>query len=236
MTPPLIAELAAKSFVTTAAVLLLLLALKHRSAAERSWAAHAGLIVLLILPAVAVLLPRWRLLTPVTLQSSLAEGHGPAFDPGAVLLALYAGIAGLLLLGTAVSVLRLHVLHRRADIVVDAGWLTALARAQQRMGVKYGASLLVSGAVSSPLSWGLLRPTILLDRDILARPVSAEAVITHELAHVTHLDWLKLLVARIVTAVFWFNPLVWVLAGQCHQLREEAADDAVLRADVPGPD
>lgn len=236
MTPSLVAELAAKSFLTAAAVLGLLLALKHRSAAERSWAAHAGLIALLILPTVAVLLPRWRLLAPVTLQSSLADSHGAAFDPGAVLLALYVGIAGLLLLGTAVSILRLHVLHRRADVVVDAGWLTALARAQQRMGVRYGASLLVSGAVSSPLSWGVLRPTILLDKDILSRPGSAEAVITHELAHVTHLDWLKLLVARIVTAVFWFNPLVWMLARQCHQLREEAADDAVLRAEVPGPD
>ena len=32
--------------------------------------------------------------------------------------------------------------------------------------------------------------------------------------------------------LFWFNPLVWLLAREAHQLREEAADDAVLGADI----
>jgi hypothetical protein len=42
------------------------------------------------------------------------------------------------------------------------------------------------------------------------------------------MDWVKLLLARVATALFWFNPLVWLLAREAHQLREEAADDAVL--------
>ncbi len=36
--------------------------------------------------------------------------------------------------------------------------------------------------------------------------------------------------------MFWFNPLAWILAREAHQLREEAADDAVLAADIAGPD
>ena len=32
--------------------------------------------------------------------------------------------------------------------------------------------------------------------------------------------------------MFWFNPFAWLLAREAHQLREEAADDAVLAADV----
>src|SRR3546814_20688000 len=58
----------------------------------------------------------------------------------------------------------------------------------------------------------------------------------HELAHVARLDWAKLLGARVACAVFWFNPLVWMLARESHQLREEAADEAVLMADIDGPD
>ena len=50
------------------------------------------------------------------------------------------------------------------------------------------------------------------------------------------MDWAKLLLARFATALFWFNPLVWVLAREAHQLREEAADDAVLAADVADTD
>ena len=46
------------------------------------------------------------------------------------------------------------------------------------------------------------------------------------------LDWAKLLASRIACAIFWFNPLVWMLARESHQLREEAADDAVLMADI----
>ena len=37
-------------------------------------------------------------------------------------------------------------------------------------------------------------------------------------------------------ALFWFNPLVWMLAREAHQLREEAADDAVLGADIDDTD
>ena len=50
------------------------------------------------------------------------------------------------------------------------------------------------------------------------------------------MDWVKLLLARIATALFWFNPLVWMLAREAHQLREETADDAVLAADIADTD
>jgi len=50
------------------------------------------------------------------------------------------------------------------------------------------------------------------------------------------MDWVKLLLARVATALFWFNPLVWLLAREAHQLREEAADDSVLAADIADTD
>jgi hypothetical protein len=53
---------------------------------------------------------------------------------------------------------------------------------------------------------------------------------------VARLDWAKLLISRTACALFWFNPLVWKLARECHQLREEAADDAVLLSEVDGAD
>ena len=36
--------------------------------------------------------------------------------------------------------------------------------------------------------------------------------------------------------MFWFNPFVWILAREAHQLREEAADDSVLAADIADTD
>ena len=254
MTAAILIALAAKSAVVGGLTLLLLQALKSRSAAERSWMAHAGLTVLALLPLAALTLPSWRVagLAPQAPAPVLAANAGPAALPGASALAaavpapsidlgmllqtLYLLGAGALMLVMMVGVVRLFALRRRAAVLVDAAWLTALARAQRRMGVKFGAALLVSDEINSPLSWGMLRPTILLNEDVVPLHGDAEAIIAHELAHVVRLDWVKLLLARAVTALYWFNPLVWILARQCHQLREEAADDAVLRGDVPCAD
>jgi hypothetical protein len=81
-----------------------------------------------------------------------------------------------------------------------------------------------------------MRPVIVLNRDAAEARDEAEAIIAHELAHVARLDWAKLLLARIAVALFWFNPLVWLLAREAHQLREEAADDAVLGSNIDDTD
>jgi hypothetical protein len=116
--------------------------------------------------------------------------------------------------------------------MVEPHWLTALARAQRRMGFKHGTALLTSDELPSPISWGVIRPVILLNSEAAESHREAEAIIAHELAHVASLDWAKLLLSRVTVAMFWFNPLVWVLSREAHQLREEAADDAVLGADI----
>jgi hypothetical protein len=124
----------------------------------------------------------------------------------------------------------------RAEVLVDGHWLSALARAQRRMGFKHGTALLTSNELSSPISWGVIRPVILLNTRAVEASSEAEAIIAHELAHVARLDWAKLLLGRVATALFWFNPLVWMLAREAHQLREETADDAVLAADIADTD
>ena len=151
-------------------------------------------------------------------------------------MAIYAIPAALLLFITLLALARLIALRARADVLVDGHWLSALARAQRRMGFKHGTALLTSNELSSPISWGLMRPVILLNTRAVEAAGEAEAIIAHELAHVARMDWAKLLLARIATALFWFNPLVWMLAREAHQLREETADDAVLAADIADTD
>lgn len=255
MTLTILLELAVKSAIVAGITLLLLHFLKGRSAAQSSWVAHAGLLALLLLPFSLFVPAAWRLsvlskaeqasAAPLVSPDSILAGEAPAsgsavkmqlLDPQLLLQAAYAVGVGIVLLMTLIAVIRLFALQARSAVVMDANWLTALARAQHRIGVKYGAALLVSDEITSPISWGLMRPTILLNKDVVSLHGDAEAVIAHELAHVVRLDWIKLITARVVTALYWFNPLVWLLARQCHQLREEAADDAVLRSDIHGAD
>ncbi|MFL6754738.1 MAG: M56 family metallopeptidase, partial [Sphingomicrobium sp.] len=160
----------------------------------------------------------------------------PPINPAAAVTAIYAVPAAVLLLITFLALARLITLRARADVLVDGHWLSALARAQRRMGFKHGTALLTSDELASPISWGLMRPVILLNSRAVEAADEAEAIIAHELAHVARMDWIKLLLARVATALFWFNPLVWLLAREAHQLREETADDTVLGADIVDTD
>src|SRR5207244_5868500 len=160
----------------------------------------------------------------------------PSLGIAATATALYAVPAAILLFITLLALGRLIALRARADVLVDGHWLSALARAQRRMGFKHGTALLTSNELASPISWGLMRPVIVLNDRAVEASGEAEAIIAHELAHVARMDWVKLLLARVATALFWFNPLVWLLAREAHQLREEAADDAVLGADIVDTD
>lgn len=265
LTTAMLLGLAWKSVVVAALTLGLLRLARWRSAGERSMIAHAGLMALLALPAAILLLPQWAPLPanwsfePAAPMVQAATTGGSAIDPAPAAtsvpvvvesagstpivfawsdLAPFLYLVPLLLLSgvMTLAVVRLFAMRGRAEILVDRSWLSALAEAQRRMGFKHGTALLVSNELRSPISWGVLRPTIVLSPKAVAASGEAEAIIAHELAHVARLDWAKLLGARIACAVFWFNPLVWMLARESHQLREEAADDAVLMADIDGPD
>lgn len=259
--------IALKSLLIAGLTLGLLQLVKGRSAAERSWVAHIGLLALVIMAFAPLALPSWNIQAPAIFGTEVAApaapatvtaarvsterlpfvgGHEPAvkvgarprpsslssLSPFAVVTAIYALPAAILLFITFLALFRLVTLRARADVLVDGHWLSALARAQRRMGFKHGTALLTSNELASPISWGLMRPVILLNNRAVEASDEAEAIIAHELAHVARLDWMKLLLARVVTALFWFNPLVWVLAREAHQLREEAADDSVLGADI----
>ena len=98
----------------------------------------------------------------------------------------------------------------------------------KRRGIKRGFAL-VQSEMDMPLTWGVMRPLILI-------PVDAEhwstdkqrAVLLHELAHVRRWDWLTQIIAHICCAIYWFNPLIWVADRRMRLERERACDDHVL--------
>ena len=142
-------------------------------------------------------------------------------DPTPLVLLAYLG--GLLMVGGRL-LLGLFMLRRwtkGARDVTDPDWLAAFARVR---GADDRTRLMVSDAVPSPLSWGWRRPVILIDPDTLDETEEADAILAHEMAHVGRGDWVALMLARITSVVFWFNPIVWLLEREIVQQAEEAAD------------
>jgi beta-lactamase regulating signal transducer with metallopeptidase domain len=142
-------------------------------------------------------------------------------DPVVAPLVLWAAGFSFLTLRLLAGVILLHRWTRRAEPVTDIRWLAALARAARG---RTPPILRASPRVISPLSWGWRPAIILLDPASLDQAGRADAVLAHEMGHVRHGDWLFLMASRLLVALFWFNPLVWVLQRELARQSEQAAD------------
>src|SRR5205085_4202130 len=151
-------------------------------------------------------------------------GAGDWNDPGSLFLLLYLG--GLFMVGgrLVAGLWTLRRWTREARPVESPEWQAALRRAAGGRNIR----LLVSDEACSPMSWGWLRPVILLDRDTIDEPDDADAILAHETAHVLRRDWPALILSRLAVALFWFNPLVWRLDREVAQQAEEAADSHAI--------
>ena len=85
--------------------------------------------------------------------------------------------------------------------------------------------------VSSPLTYGVLRPVILLPADMERGDENALAyILTHELIHIRRFDGAAKAVFAAVLCVHWFNPLVWVMYVLANRDLELSCDERVMDA------
>ncbi len=86
-----------------------------------------------------------------------------------------------------------------------------------------------SDQVSSPLTYGILRPVILLPADMERGDENALAyVLTHELIHIRRFDGVVKAVFAVVLCVHWFNPLAWVMYVLANRDLELSCDERVM--------
>lgn len=107
-----------------------------------------------------------------------------------------------------------------------AGFARSLGALSLHEGVHY------SSAGAGPVSFGLVRPRIVVPGDFAERYSRTEQdlILAHERVHVRRGDaWANLLQAAL-QCVLWFNPLVHLAAGCFRFDQELACDAAVLRA------
>lgn len=90
-------------------------------------------------------------------------------------------------------------------------------------------SILISNELSVPITYGLFRPRVLLPSDARAwTSWRLQAVLAHELAHVRRHDLAVQLAAHFITALWWFQPLAWVLRKRLRSESELACDAEVI--------
>ena len=84
--------------------------------------------------------------------------------------------------------------------------------------------------VRTPMTYGLLRPTILVPPDFdWTDRVSAGLMLEHELVHIRRFDVAFKALLVVAVCLHWFNPLVWAMYVLANRDLELSCDERVLR-------
>lgn len=87
-------------------------------------------------------------------------------------------------------------------------------------------NIYLSEKVTSPAVYGILRPKIVLPTSWAERDL--ELVLLHERTHIRRLDNLWRMLAFVIVALHWFNPVAWIFLKLLLTDLELACDEGVL--------
>ena len=157
--------------------------------------------------------------TPVARPASEA-----ALTPALTLVWLAVALLLLLLLGLAYA--RGLRRFQRAEPMNDPFIRAWLKQNALRRPVEVRAS----AGMDSPMTYGVLRPVILLPKGIDKGDTGALlCALDHELSHIRHFDAVWKLIIAAAACLHWFNPLVWAMAILANRDIELCCDARVLR-------
>jgi len=116
-----------------------------------------------------------------------------------------------------------------ATIVTAPEWQILLQELKSEINLQRSVRLFFWNKKGIPMTWGVLRPVILLPADAVDWPdARRRMVLLHELAHIKRFDILTQRVAQYACAFHWCNPFMWRALDALVIEGEHACDDIVL--------
>jgi beta-lactamase regulating signal transducer with metallopeptidase domain len=223
-----------KASLVLAIAQLLVLALRHASAAAKHLLLTVGMAAFVVMPIVAGVGPVWEVtyetqrvaqndaFTSSSQTIAVVDDGGPAGLEAGAPVVVWALVASVLMARLVVSAWRLRSIV--ANATTPSPRILAMVDGER-------VRVLCSDRVHVPMVWGLRTGTLLLPN--AAEEWSDEelrATLIHELGHLQRLDYVSLGLMNVVTALLWFHPQVWIARRRALAEGERACDDLVLRA------
>ncbi|MDP9049482.1 MAG: M56 family metallopeptidase, partial [Acidobacteriota bacterium] len=148
----------------------------------------------------------------------------------ALLVAVWLSGVIAVLLVWATSWIRVSIGMREAVPLGEGREIDALRRLELSGGVHQGIKLLLSRNWMEPGIFGIVRPVLIWPAGISQHLDDGhiEAILAHEMCHVSRRDNLTAFIHMLVEAIFWFHPLVWWVGGRLEEERERACDEEVM--------
>ncbi len=246
----------AKATILLACAWITVITLRQRSSALRHHVWAAAILASLALPFLALLLPGWRSATLGSAATLWSPAHedaassssyaipsvfvdaiaaSPTFNKLAIAaLIVWAFGFSLILVRLVAGLARLAWVSAHAKPIFDEDWMRTVLELSQLHKLAHSVRLLqCSSTLAMPLTWGILRPVIVLPSGAtLWTEDRCRIVLSHELAHIARHDWLLQICAEVARCFYWIHPLVWLATARLRQESERASDDAVLRSGV----
>lgn len=100
---------------------------------------------------------------------------------------------------------------------------------RERVSFEVSFRIMIQQEVQGAFTSGLRRPTIWLHRNVLSSS-HLDAVLLHEATHIAQHDNLYLTLITFMERLFWWNPLVLLLAKQSRDLLELSCDESCAKS------
>ncbi len=234
-------------------------------AATRHFIWACAIVIALLLPLAAMLMPRWSVATPAPVarfasitRRQATPSKVPNVVPGELLAAnaiskpedsspsgLKPGAIATWIWITGAFVVFSYALIGhfaawrlyRTTRKLEHSWLRYAHRLAKQAGLSERLHVVESPAVSTPVVLHLRRPIVVMPQ-AAGRWSTARtrAVLLHEFAHIKRNDFYTQIIAQFACALYWFNPFLWLAAHQLRLERERACDDVVLVSGISGAD
>lgn len=92
----------------------------------------------------------------------------------------------------------------------------------------YPVKVIISPKATTPMLVGIWKPVVILPNTPLGEK-ELSMIMSHELAHLQRGDLIVKLLLLIANAIYWFNPIVYILNRQLNVLCELSCDEKVVR-------
>ena len=136
----------------------------------------------------------------------------------------------LLLIRFFIGRISLWGLRSQARDIQDPVWTQRFGQLIDRLSIRRPVRLMTSTLSSVPITFGTLKPVILLPVGLINHldPKEVEAILIHELAHILRRDYLWNTWQQCLECLFYYHPLTWWLSHQITDEREHLCDEITL--------
>ena len=134
---------------------------------------------------------------------------------GSILIFTYLGI----------KIYKFHKVMKGSTLIDN----TLCEKKISKFGLKRKVRIYINNNFKTPLTFGILRPRIILQDHILADEELLDHVLIHELMHIKKFHILLNHLVNIVACLYWYNPLLWLSLKYIDQDIEINCDKLVVQ-------